>query len=222
MDNTTIKLNARGTIIYVDYMILMKSNYFKNMLSGKLFEKSKSLEDGSYYVDCDSDVMIELIAYMETGLFKYTHINPKYMELMIHKYGIDFIKDSDLRIVNSNSCNDLLEKIMIYINNNIKDKVDNYIHITLKDTLCDTYEISCSISNPDANNYSTYYLYCNYNYKLFDLSQIALKNIERTILELIKKYKLDHKYTCRSVNIHNQGVNTISLSDCHYIILCPI
>ena len=34
MENNIIKLNARGTIMYVDYMILTKSTYFDNMISG--------------------------------------------------------------------------------------------------------------------------------------------------------------------------------------------
>lgn len=39
MENNIIKLNAIGTTMYVDYIILMKSNHFKNMLSGELFKK---------------------------------------------------------------------------------------------------------------------------------------------------------------------------------------
>lgn len=86
---TIVKLNARGKIMYVDEAILAKSHYFRHALNGEGFQKSSPDDTGAYYVDCDHDVMTELTAYMETGYFKYKTINPKYLSIMLDKYGIE-------------------------------------------------------------------------------------------------------------------------------------
>ncbi len=83
-----VKLNARGTTMYVDRDILLKSDYFRCLLSDDRFKKAEPNDDNSYYVDCDSDVMVELIAYMETGCFKYKTINPRYLHMIACKFGV--------------------------------------------------------------------------------------------------------------------------------------
>lgn len=67
-------INYRGVIIYVKYIILMKSNFFKNILSSELFKKEEPSDYGFYYVYCDLNTK---------------KIYTKYLMVIVNKYGID-------------------------------------------------------------------------------------------------------------------------------------
>jgi hypothetical protein len=82
--DSIIKIDARGKIFKVYKHILLKSTYFKIML-----ENHDKKEDKIYYVDCDKDVLIEMIAYMETDHMKTNNFRSNYLKFMMEKFGID-------------------------------------------------------------------------------------------------------------------------------------
>lgn len=173
----------------------MKSNYFKNMLSGESFKKTEPSEDGSYYVDCDSDVMTELIAYMETGHFKYKKICSKYLMIIMNKYGIDMdvsVKNNKLQSFNS-----LIEKIIVHLKEfiiNKNNEIINVIKIKLVESACEDYEITNSINRKYSDECINYL--CSFNYKLYEISSDTINKGKRIISEILKKYELDNTYYC--------------------------
>lgn len=187
MDNI-IKLNARGHTMYVDEAILAKSNYFRHILKGDGFQKSLPDDKGAYYVDCDRDVMTELIAYMETGQFKYKGINTKYLQIMLDKYGIDIEKPVSN---NTDKINILIDKIVEYIAKNI---INEYEEIIVQFVDCNSDEIQIVAINKESifrREKNRVTLVCKYNNKNYPINKLLLQKDKRMIYSSLEKYKID-------------------------------
>lgn len=186
MDNI-IKLNARGHTMYVDEAILAKSNYFRHILKGDGFQKSLPDDKGEYYVDCDRDVMNELIAYMETGYFKHNRINTKYLEIMLDKYGIDREKPVS---INNDKINIIIDKIVEYIAKNITSE---YEEIIVKFVDCNSDEIQIVVSNnePIFRKGKKITLICKYNGEIYKINKLLLNKNKKMIYLLLEKYKIN-------------------------------
>jgi len=186
--DTIIKLNARGTIIYVDEAILIKSNYFRHMLRGEGFQKSLPNDEGAYYVDCDHDVMTELIAYMETGHFKYKKINLRFLKIMLDKYGVDIEKP---KTDNIDKINTLLDKVIEYIANNL---INKYEEISVRFMESNTNEIQMiTLKNKERifRKGDIITIGCKYNSKLYPINAELLRSNKTIIYSALEKYKVD-------------------------------
>ena len=84
-----ILLDARGQIYKVCESVLRLSQYFNNMLGNGKFEGSKKQKDGSYYVDCDIEVLKLLIGFIETDILLHCQYDIKYLKKIFAKFGVD-------------------------------------------------------------------------------------------------------------------------------------
>jgi len=186
-----IKLNARGHLMYVDEAILAKSHYFRHILRGDGFQKSLPDDKGAYYVDCDRDVMTELIAYMETGQFKYKGINTKYLQIMLDKYGINREKEKPISN-NTNEINIMIDKIVEYIAKNI---INDYEEIIVQFVDCNSDEIQIVAVNKESlfRRGKRIILVCKYNNKKYPINKLLLRKDKNMIYSSLEKYKIDKK-----------------------------
>jgi hypothetical protein len=88
MEEKIILLDARGEKYKVCESILKLSQYFNNMLGGSEFKGSKKQDDGSYYVDCDIEVLKLMIGFIETGILLHTRYDMKHLRKIFAKFGI--------------------------------------------------------------------------------------------------------------------------------------
>lgn len=205
---TTIKLNARGTIIYVDEDILIKSHYFRHVIKGEGFQKSLPDNEGAYYVDCDHDVMTELIAYMETGHFKYKKINPNYLSIMLNKYGIDKEKPENKHI---EKINQMLDKIIEYIASDVMSKFCEKISVQFLDCNSDEIEIVILDTGEDSIHYRRYgkkelTLGCKYNGEVYPISSSFLEKNKKMIYLSLKKNNLDKMFFVKITGYKNTAI----------------
>lgn len=100
--SNTITLNARGTQItlYKDFLLQIK--YF-NCLLGNEQWKSASPVDNAYFIDCDADVFLDIISYVEFGEFRKNTYSKSFLRKVMDKFGIeyefeDLASDSELEL----------------------------------------------------------------------------------------------------------------------------
>lgn len=140
--------------------------------------------------------MTELIAYMETGQFKYKKICAKYLMIILDKYGINL--NAPVENDKSQPITSLIEKIIVHLKEFMMNKDNNEIideiKIKLVESACEDYEITKSINKRLLNDCHNFV--CTYNYKLYNISSDALNKGKRTISEILKKYELDNTYYC--------------------------
>lgn len=209
MNQNMIKLNARGINMYVGYIILAKSPYFENLLSCDNFKSSiPDEEDGSYYVDCNHDVMVEIIAVLETGFYKYDKINPNYMREILNKYCIDF-ENKEQNNLCANKLNDAIEKINEEIKKrsvepdtrtiglNYNKKITS-INICMIESFKDENSISFTSCCNNTVNKLIFTVLCNR--KKINLSDYGtIEFIQNHLIYLLDKYDLNHMYCITSV-----------------------
>lgn len=199
MNPDIVKLNARGKTLLVDQNILIKSQYFKHMLFGDGFQKTQTLDDGSYYVDCDHDAMIELVAYMETGHFKYKTINPSYLKMMMHKYSIT----PDDEKAHKNEKN-RKEKVTTLLDAMVKCVAQSDLYAALEIAIrlipCACKDISfVTIDKQERyRDVSRLSIGCQYNSEENHLDDLFFKKNEPMIISLLKKYNIDRYVYIRS------------------------
>jgi len=198
-----VKLNARGTIMYVDEAILAKSSYFKHLLTGEVFSKSEPNDDDSYYVDCDIDVLTEIVAYMETGHFKYKQINSKYLEFMLIKYGIDV---PDIK-AKTHDINDVLESVVKHVGEEFRKQVD-IDQITVRFIGCVSDKIEF-ITLKESRKYimarRNELIACRYDYEKYNLRRLTTEGMKSRLYKIINGQKLNDVLYLLSV----RGISTV-------------
>lgn len=225
-DDNIIKLNARGHIIFVDGAILMKSNYFNHIIFGDGFMKSELGINGTYYVDCDSDVMIELIAYMETGYFKYNKINSSYMKSMLDKYGIeqscnDKEKDAKIKKEKEN-INMIYDALVCYVAGIFKSNfilTNEFEKLEIKALFiplyCENQNINIIKLSEKNDMFGRGQKYieigCRYNNELCDLRKLKLEKCQVNMMNLLEKYDIDEYVYVNDVYISPACVRFTSI-----------
>lgn len=199
---TIVKLNARGRIMYVDEAILAKSHYFRHVLNGDGFQKSLPDEEGAYYVDCDHDVMTELIAYMETGSFKYKRIDSKYMSIMLDKYCIT--KETTHENNYIEKINQMFTKLIKFIAKNVT--INETDTIQIKSIDCNSEEIEIMILNKEKTSFLRHtkgivIIGIKYNSDIYSIYSIPKDKQKKMINNLLNTYKLDKTFYIKNISL---------------------
>ena len=126
-----ILLDARGKKYEVYRSVLILSQYFNNMLGEGEFKKSKKRDDGSYYVDCDIEILKLMIGYIETGILRYSRYNTKYLVKIFAKFGInlEYKKHIDPEKKSEQDIQKLLQQI---VTEKIKTESSTKDHFSIK------------------------------------------------------------------------------------------
>ena len=133
-NNETVIINARGVLIEVYKSVLLHSTspFFRNLLVSNLsFAESTPREDGSYFIDCDEDVLRSLLSYMEFGLWPTMRYNPTYLKAVCDKFAIDYTPKIVSRETRGVESAERTKKIQSKIENDAKVEflktVDNFV-----------------------------------------------------------------------------------------------
>ena len=217
MNKDIIKLNARGTIVYVDNAILTKSPYFQNLLFGENFKSSVSSDD-SYYIDCDHDIIVEIIAFLETGHLKYNKINSEYIGAIFDKFcignKIDYKEQNNFCI---KILNDIFERIIeryeYYANLkkiSMNCKSLTLINILFVETLTDDYDLKFMESFE--GNYKKFTSIALYNKNKLNLSDSKIiEFIKNQIIYFINECGMEFDYYMKSITKSTTDVLNIEI-----------
>jgi hypothetical protein len=211
--NKIITLNARGDKIEIYEHHLMKSAYFRCLIGNP-----QSME---YYVDCDKDVMLNLIAYMETNFTK-NNINDDYFKFYLDKFCIEYnSNEKDKKIENTKNIKKYLnpnDYTIELLKNKIIDVIDyaiyKYFDYYYRQYLRVYFDKNRNYDKRDVEVEKCDHLnniYLNYYPHHIPLIESLIKhkpNVRLLIESLIKKYDmlhfeiaLEHAYIEITINV---------------------
>jgi hypothetical protein len=199
-----ITLETRTGPVRINKNILLKNSYFGSILTNNI---------NHYYVDIDKEILLELIAYMESGFFRTKIFNDNYLYFALKKFNIQCKREDFYTTaphLNENNRNELEKSNASNISNlsnslNEKNNSFTVVQLPMSNTMCDKHLIICGF-------YGSPFL-------------VWLKNVidQYKISVVIHELKSDtNNFQLNMEQFNCQSLNKYILIFCHNVLASPM